>query len=395
MLTLKDTADEKQPRDEVKSALPRKMARAALDVNVASINQAYGELTARVHDASYTLERAFTGLEKLIEGDDWKSVGGGFDDINEFMASVKLDQFNLIAEQRRAIVRRIKQLQPDVSNRRIAKALGTSNMTIGRDLETYVTGCEKKASRTKETKTNGATSGSLNGFEAAKLVRRRDEHRERIAAAAADRVRRVTGDGTIECRLGDFSEVLADLRDLDAIITDPPYEEDFLPRLRHLAILADRILKPDGVMAVLIGKMYLPRVYALLEGYRPYRWTACYYAPGASTMSFNVNVSSSWKPLIIYGGEKRFHDVFKSNHADAQAGQAMHKWGQDMEAFKSIIEALTEPGDTIVDPFAGGGTTLLAAKSAGRNAIGAEIDSTCEVFKLEQLTSANAERADG
>src|SRR6516225_10976974 len=112
MLTLKDTADEKQPRDEVKSALPRKMARAALDVNVASINQAYGELTARVHDASYTLERAFTGLEKLIEGDDWKSVGGGFDDINEFMASVKLDQFNLIAEQRRAIVRRIKQLQP-------------------------------------------------------------------------------------------------------------------------------------------------------------------------------------------------------------------------------------------------------------------------------------------
>ena len=265
--------------------------------------------------------------------------------------------------------------------------IGVSDMTIGRDLATNVASGAENTSKAKERKTNSATSVALDGWRAAKLVQRRDEHRERIAAHA-DTVRRVTGEGAIECRLGDFSKVLADLREIDAIITDPPYEKAFLPRLHDLAVLADRILKPDGVMAVLIGKRYLPEVYGLLAGGRPYRWTACYYAPGASNMNYGVNVQSSWKPVLIYGGyQKRFYDIFQSNHADAQAGQAMHKWGQDMEAFKKIIEALTEPGDLIVDPFTGGGTTLLAAKSTGRNAIGAEIDATCEVFRLEQLTT--------
>jgi len=364
---------------------------STFDANVASINQAYGELTARVHDAGYTLERAFTNLERLIKGYDWKSVGPGFDDINEFMDSVKLGSFRLLAEERRRIVARIKLLQPDLSNRQIAKAIGVSDMTVGRDLATDVASGEENAKKISGAKTNGATSVALDGFAAAKLVRRRDEQNERVAAAA-DVVRRATGEGTIECRLGDSFEVLADLRDVDAIITDPPYKKAFLTRLRDLAILADRILKPDGVLAVLIGSMYLPQVLSQLEGYRPYRWMACYYMPGAKRVCYHTNVVSEWKPLIIYGGrQKRILDVIRSHLADAQAGQAMHKWGQDMEAFKRIIEALTEPGDTIVDPFAGGGTTLLAAQSTGRNAIGAEIDATCEVFKLEQLTPSSSE----
>jgi hypothetical protein len=361
-----------------------------LDANVASINQAYGGLTARVHDAGYTLERAFRDLEKLIEGDDWKSVGGGYDDINEFLDSVRLDRFRMIADQRKSIVARIKALQPGASNRRIAKAIGVSDMTIGRGLATDVGAGKENPRETKEAKTNSATPVALDGRAAAKLVHRRDERSGRIAAAA-DKVRRVTGNSRIECRLGNAFEVLADLSGVDAIVCDPPYEKNFLPQFRDLAELADRILKPDGVIAVLCGKMYLPEIYVLLSGFRHYRWTCCYFEPGPSTMSFNVNVRSSWKPLLLYGGcEKHVNDVFRSNIVDAQAGQEMHRWGQDMEAFKRIIEALTEPGEMVVDPFAGGGTTLLAALSTGRNAIGAEIDAACEVFKLEQLTTLDA-----
>jgi DNA modification methylase len=39
-----------------------------------------------------------------------------------------------------------------------------------------------------------------------------------------------------------------------------------------------------------------------------------------------------------------------------------------------FVERLTEPGDAVLDPFAGFGTTLLVAESLGREAFGVELD---------------------
>lgn len=37
---------------------------------------------------------------------------------------------------------------------------------------------------------------------------------------------------------------------------------------------------------------------------------------------------------------------------------------------KEVIKAFTAPGDLILDPFMGGGTTLVESKMLGRNSIG-------------------------
>lgn len=42
---------------------------------------------------------------------------------------------------------------------------------------------------------------------------------------------------------------------------------------------------------------------------------------------------------------------------------------------RGAIEAFTEPGDWVIDPFAGGGTTLVEAMAMGRNALGIDISS--------------------
>jgi hypothetical protein len=215
-------------------------------------------------------------------------------------------------------------------------------------------------------------SGELAIDRADRIIRDREAADRRVEQAKADAA--LIGIKTrVDIRHGDFREVLSDLENIDAIITDPPYPHEFIPLLGDLAALADKILAPDGIMAILIGQTYLPEVYRLLDTGRPYRWTGCYLTPGAGYASMKARVQSNWKPLIVYGGGPRFTDVVKTEGTDADA-KNNHKWGQDYGAFHTIVERLTQLGQTVVDPFMGAGTTLLAAHALGRNAIGCDID---------------------
>jgi 16S rRNA G966 N2-methylase RsmD len=195
---------------------------------------------------------------------------------------------------------------------------------------------------------------------------RRIEQARREAEAQPERTR-------VDIRHGDFREELADLQDVDAVITDPPYPAEYLPLLADLAGWADKVLAPDGVLAVLIGQTHLPEVYRLLDGHRPYRWTACYLTEGNGYVSHQRKVTCNWKPLLVYGGGPRFADLIRAAGGNADA-KNNHKWGQDYQAFHTLIERLTTRGQTVVDPFAGSGTTLLAAHALGRHAIGCDID---------------------
>lgn len=225
--------------------------------------------------------------------------------------------------------------------------------------------------------------GSLALDRADRIIRDREAEQRRIAQAKAEAAA-VPIALRVDIRHGDFREALDDLSDVDAIITDPPYPAEYLPLLGDLAVWADKVLGPDGVLAVLIGQTYLPQVYKLLDGYRPYRWTACYLTPGNGYVSHPRRVQSNWKPLIVYGGGPRFSDVITSEGSDANA-KTYHKWGQDYSAFHTVIERLTERGQTVVDPFMGSGTTLLAAHALGRHVIGCDIEDQSVAIARERV----------
>ena len=50
-----------------------------------------------------------------------------------------------------------------------------------------------------------------------------------------------------------------------------------------------------------------------------------------------------------------------------------------------IVSDYSRPGDVVVDPYAGGGTTLIVAERLGRDSIGAEMDQSRHDTAMERL----------
>jgi len=63
-----------------------------------------------------------------------------------------------------------------------------------------------------------------------------------------------------------------------------------------------------------------------------------------------------------------------------------HIGGKPLALMRAIVRDYSRPGDLVVDPCAGGGTTLLAAAIEGRRAIGAEIDPETYAKAVERLS---------
>jgi DNA modification methylase len=60
-------------------------------------------------------------------------------------------------------------------------------------------------------------------------------------------------------------------------------------------------------------------------------------------------------------------------HLATECGNKGHSAAFPQALPRWFIELFTDPGDTVLDPFAGSGTTLAAALALGRNAIGMEL----------------------
>src|SRR6516165_9438706 len=139
-----------------------------------SAHETYGRLTEGLHLAGYGFERACAHLESLLEGDAWR-LDGRFGNVNEFLDSLRLDKFRAVAEQRKRIAERIKELQPGATNRQIARTLGVGRRTVDRDVGPNGPPAEKTANEIKDAKPASGPNGppGLSGEQAAKLIRRR------------------------------------------------------------------------------------------------------------------------------------------------------------------------------------------------------------------------------
>lgn len=199
--------------------------------------------------------------------------------------------------------------------------------------------------------------GKMTAHEASKKVKEVERTKER--KQVAEKAKAIPLSSRWQVHHGDMTKIKLD-RQFNFIITDPPYPKEYLYLYEQLAIRANDWLFDGGLLVAMCGQSYLDQIYNMMSQHLDYYWTAAYLTPGQPTPLRQVNVNTTWKPLLIfkkgnYKG-KIFGDVFISDGND----KSMHKWGQSESGMTSIIAGMCLEGQSILDPFCGAGTTLVS-----------------------------------
>ncbi len=123
------------------------------------------------------------------------------------------------------------------------------------------------------------------------------------------------------------------------------------------------------------------RVANLRPLFEPILWFQKPYKTGGTLadniLEFDVG---AWNERALSDGSVAFGDeTTQSNIIRVSTGKhdrGMHETQKPLKLMELLVSLVTKTGATVLDPFAGSGTTCVAAKRLGRSYIGIEIDKT-------------------
>lgn len=136
-------------------------------------------------------------------------------------------------------------------------------------------------------------------------------------------------------------------------------------------------LPPDGFKFVRLGAWIKRNPMPQLTGDRP--------AQGWEAIAFlhSAQAKMRWNG----GGAPACYDFGTSRWG--YFGPSLHPTEKPLPLISKLLSQFAEKGETVLDPFMGSGTTLVAAKALGLKAIGIEIERKyCDVA-IERLRQRN------
>lgn len=215
----------------------------------------------------------------------------------------------------------------------------------------------------------------------------------------AQRVERLAEDVTIY--LGDCREILPTLAGIDAIITDPPYEDELHNAVGHIRRNDGRKMIQDlGFSGINRDRAEFAKlicqasngwiiIFCLAEGVRAWRddiqanaakydTTLAWIKPDASPRFNGQGAARGFECAVTAwcgigfrswnGGGKRGVFTYPVN----VGRQGEHPTEKPVPLMLELISLYTDPGELICDPFCGSGSTGVACAKSGRSFIGIE-----------------------
>jgi len=241
---------------------------------------------------------------------------------------------------------------------------------------------------------------------------------------------------------GDCLEVMKDFDDgqFDAVVTDPPYGhnnnsgedlisvwERALGTGNYVAERDDRPIENDGPEANELFQAVLPEINRILVP------GGCYCCCGGgggpdpqfARWSLWMDEVLNFKQMVIWdkgpmgmgwhyrrsyetvlvanknGAKCKWHDGTKRVENIIRPGaygikkiipnKDQHPTQKPVNLMAHFIQLHTEPGDTVLDPFMGSGTTGVACVKTGRNFVGIDIDKNYYDIACRRVAEAQAQ----
>jgi site-specific DNA-methyltransferase (adenine-specific) len=199
---------------------------------------------------------------------------------------------------------------------------------------------------------------------------------------------------------GDCKEVIPILDKVDCVITDPPYDEKTHKGARYgfRKTSSEITFNPLSDVQTTAGMLLsITRRWAIvfcsLEMFGEYKAAAGdgWVRSGFWRRINGVPQFSGDRPgqpgegvAIMHSTENKKRWNSHGKHAywayPIEQTNRCHQTQKPIKLMQEIVLDFTDKGETILDPFMGSGTTLVAAKNLNRKAMGIEIEeSYCEI----------------
>ena len=215
--------------------------------------------------------------------------------------------------------------------------------------------------------------------------------------------------GGITIYHGDCREVLPGLSGVDLLMSDPPYDANThknacgaggadsgrgfvgaafasisVVELRHVLSLCAHAMNPPAWCVATMAWHYPAAMYE--EPPSGWNFIRCgvWVKPNGAPQFSGDRPAPGWEAVCILhtdaGGRMSWNGG--GNRAVWTCGieQGEHPTQKPLKLVGEWVRLFSNPGDLVLDPFMGSGTTLVAAKELGRRAIGIEIEERyCEI----------------
>jgi DNA modification methylase len=392
----------------------------------------HGRMKEGAHLAGYSLQRSIENLRWLLEDSRFEELSNGYRNVNDFLRDTQgaFALVNVNPEERKQIAELIKELQPQASQRAIADMVGVSHPTIAGDLGGRDSG--------KKLPFIDVPPGEIEGESGKKLPpaippddynpverEQKKQHREKNArdkevAKSAPEPEAKQGDLLVErgdlWQLGrhlllcgdaynhdDMARLVDDVV-VDALISDPPYGIDYRPDWRkwdgtpgdfQQVTGDDRPFDPVPFLnyptVALFGANHFshllpPGGWLCWDKRTDEKKDAMFGSPFELAWFESANTTRRAIMIrLLHGGVVNADSENGNNEKRYVATQ------KPVRVMATVLHELTEPDDCILDPFAGSGSTLLAAESVGRSCLAMEIEPAMAAITLGRWAEMTGE----